>query len=257
MVIVSRDVHKLLDCAEIALRDRGPMLTIEAHCTNVSSQTWWSEPEPIPRPASEGGRPRRRCRGVHTQQADVLRRGRIHLSPPLRRRKPAPVKGARLATNDRSAHPTVELVKSTLQRLRPRGRGSRVSRRHAGARSRPGVEDWRERRLFLSESVYAPPITLRQESLGSDRFMVNVEQSICGPRGVRRCRRDVAERPHTLDKSTVGAVVLYARLKSRGRGSKNTNSRQNASGRTDSVRPDRRGLPLAAIGKVTSASRTE
>ena len=120
------------------------------------------EPRTDPRPRERRGiAPRRRRRSVHHQRADVLRRGP---DPRFRRRSAAGLSSAREGRApceriNRSAPPhRRELVEHRpLQRLRARGRGARVSREHTSARSRPGVQDWRERHLFLERIRVCAP----------------------------------------------------------------------------------------------------
>ncbi len=185
MVIVSRDLQKLLDLrVEVTLHDRRPMVTIEAHCTNVSSHdVVVTSLEPIRVLASEGGS--LRVAGVEaciTNGPMYYDAGRIHAfaaAPPPGSRPP--VKGARLANESIAPpHATVAswwniglfsgydregVVLGYLENTRALG---------LVLASRTGENDV----SFLSESVYAPPITLRPgKSLGSDRFMLNVGAS--------------------------------------------------------------------------------
>jgi hypothetical protein len=183
--VVSRDPEKLLDLrVEITLYDRRPMVTIETRCTNVSSRdVVVTSLEPIRVLASEGGT--LRVPGVAsciTNGEMYYDAGRIHAfaaEPPPGSRPP--MKGVRL-TNESIAppHPTVAgwwniglfsgydregVVLGYLENTQTLGLvlAARTAQNEIA---------------FLSESVYAPPITLRPgRSIGSNRFMLNVAAS--------------------------------------------------------------------------------
>ena len=160
------------------------MVTIEASCTNVSSRdVVVTSLEPIRVLASEGGT--LRVPGVAsciTNGEMYYDAGRIHpftADPPPGSRPP--IKGARLANESIALrHPTVAswwniglfsgydregVVLGYLENTRALGLvlAARTAENEIA---------------FLSESVYAPPITLGPgRSIGSNRFMLNVAAS--------------------------------------------------------------------------------
>jgi hypothetical protein len=185
MVIGCRDPQKLLDLrVEITLYDRRPMVTIELHCTNVSSRdVVVSSLEPIRVLASEGAA--LRARGVSTCITNgemYYDAGRIHsfaTEPPPGSRPP--MKGVRLTSESiAAAHPTVAswwnvglfsgydregVVLGYLENPQTLG---------LVLLARTGEDEI----SFLAESVYAPPSVLRPgRSIASNRFMLNVAES--------------------------------------------------------------------------------
>jgi hypothetical protein len=182
LVVDSRDANKALDLRlEVALYDRRPMITIEAHCTNVSSRdVVVTSLEPIRVVARERGT--LRVPGV----AACLTNGEMYddpgtvhsfaVDPPSGLRPP--VSGARLTNESISArHPTVAswwniglfsgydregMVLGYLENTL--ALGLVLAARNA-----------KNEMAFVAESVYAPPITLRPgRSIGSNRLMLNV-----------------------------------------------------------------------------------
>ena len=183
--IVCRDPQKLLDLrVEVALYDRRPMVTIETFCTNVSSRdVVVTSLEPIRVLTSEGGT--LRVPGVAsciTNGEMYYDAGRIHpftADPPPGSRPP--IKGARLANESIALrHPTVASWWNI-------GLFSGYDREgvvlgyleNTLALGLVLVAKTAENEIaFLSESVYAPPITLGPgRSIGSNRFMLNVAAS--------------------------------------------------------------------------------
>jgi hypothetical protein len=179
--IVSRDPRKLLDLqVEIESYDGQPMVTIAARCTNVSSRdVVVTSLEPIRVVASEGGA--LHVPGVAaclTNGEMYYDAGRVHAfasDPPPGSRPP--MKGVRLVNESIAPrHPTVAswwniglfsgydregVVLGYLENTRSLGLvlASRTAENEIS---------------FASESVYAPPITLRPgESIDSNRFMLN------------------------------------------------------------------------------------
>jgi hypothetical protein len=182
LVVVSRDPRRLLDLrVEVALYDRRPAVTIETHCTNVSSRdVVVTSLEPIRVVTSEGGALRvPGVSGCITNGEMYYDAGRIHAfaaDPPPGARPP--MKGARLANESLAPpHPTVAswwniglysgydragVVLGYLENTAALGLvlAARTAENEIA---------------FLSESVYAPPITLPPgRSIGSNRFMLNV-----------------------------------------------------------------------------------
>jgi melibiase-like protein len=181
MSIACSDPQKLLDLhVEVALYDRRPIVAIEARCTNVSSHdVVVMSLEPIRVIPSEGGT--LHVPGVAkciTNGEMYFDAGRIHdfsADPPPGSRPP--IKGARLANESIAApHPTIAswwniglfsgydregVVLGYLENTRSLGviLAARVSANEIA---------------FSSESVYAPPITLRPgQTIVSNRFMLN------------------------------------------------------------------------------------
>jgi hypothetical protein len=183
--VVSRDPQSLLDLrVQIALYDGLPLVTIELRCTNASPRdVVVTSLEPIRVVAGEGGK--LRVPGVAsciTNGEMYYDAGRIHAfaaDPPPGSRPP--IKGARL-TNESVApgHPTVvswwniglfsgyereAVVLGYLENTQALGLvlAARIAE---------------DEIAFLSESVYAPPLTLGPgRSIDSDRFMLNVAAS--------------------------------------------------------------------------------
>ncbi len=182
MSIVSRDPQKVLDLrVEIILYDRRPMVTIETHCTNVSSRDVVVESlEPIRVLPSEGGTLRvpglRACLTNGEMYYDA---GTVHdfaVDPPAGLRPP--MTGVRLANEAIAAHhPTVAswwnlalfsgydregVILGYLENTRALGLvlAARTAKNEIA---------------FLAESVYSPPLTLRRgQSIGSNRFVLHV-----------------------------------------------------------------------------------
>ncbi|HZF28875.1 MAG TPA: alpha-galactosidase [Gammaproteobacteria bacterium] len=185
MVIISRDAQKRLDLrVEVVLYDGRRALTVEAHCTNVSSHdVVVTSLEPIRVVASEGGV--LQVPGVAaclTNGAMYYDAGRVHAfgaDPPPGCRPP--VKGARLA-NESIAPPH-----STVASWWNIGLFSGYDREGVVLgylentlalglvlAARTGANEI----AFVSESVYSPPVTLQPgKSIGSNRFMLNVAAS--------------------------------------------------------------------------------
>jgi len=185
LVVVSRDPEKRLDLrVDIAVYDRVPRVTVEAHCTNVSPHDIVvTSLEPIRAVASEGGA--LRVPGVAaclTNGEMFYDAGSVHAfaaDPPAGLRPP--VKGARLANESVAPlHATIAswwniglfsgydregVVLGYLENTHALGLvlAARVAENEIA---------------FLSESVYAPPVALRPgRSIGSNRFMLNVAVS--------------------------------------------------------------------------------
>jgi hypothetical protein len=182
LAVLCRDAQKLLDLRlEVALYDHRPMVTVETRCTNVSSRdVIVASLEPICVLASEGGA--LRVPGVTaciTNGEMYYDAGTVHafaVDPPAGSRPP--IKGVRLANESIAPpHPTVAswwniglfsgydregVVLGYLDNTRTLGvvLAARTSENEIA---------------FSSESVYAPPITLRPgRSIGSNRFSLNV-----------------------------------------------------------------------------------
>jgi hypothetical protein len=182
LVIDSRDPQQLLDLrVQVDLYDSRPMVTIEAQCTNVSSEdAIVNSLEPIRAIAAERGSLRvpgvTACLTNGEMYSDP---GTVHsfaVDPPSGLRPP--LAGAPLVNESISAHhPTVAswwnitffsgydregVVLGYLENTVSLGAvlASRTSKNEIG---------------FLAESAYAPPITLRPgRSIGSNRFMLSV-----------------------------------------------------------------------------------
>jgi alpha-galactosidase len=182
MTVDCRDPDKRLDMqVEVVVYDRRPIVTIEAHCANVSSADVVVESlEPLRVVASEGGTLRVPGVAVCVTSGEMFYdAGRVHAfaaDPPASVRPP--VKGVRLVNESvASGHPTVAswwnvglfsgydrdgVVLGYLESTRALGLVL-VARTGDGEVA------------FLGEAVYAPPITLRPgKSIGSNRFMLSV-----------------------------------------------------------------------------------
>jgi hypothetical protein len=182
LTIVSRDPEKLLDFrVEVALYDRRPLVTVAAHCTNVSARDLIvASLEPLRAAAGEGGA--LRVPGVTacvTNGEMFYDAGRVHAfaSAPPPGATP-PMKGVRLANESVARdRPTVAswwnvglfsgydregVVLGYLESARSLG---------LVLAARTGADEI----AFLAESVYAPSITLQPgRSIGSDRFALTV-----------------------------------------------------------------------------------
>ena len=182
MVVVSRDPQKLLDLrVEAAVYDRRRMVTIEAHCTNVSSRdVVVTSLEPIRAVATEGGA--LRVPGVAaciTNGEMYYDAGTLHVfaADPPPGSRPL-VKGARLANE------SVATGRATVASWWNIGFFNGYEREgvvlgyleNTQALGLVLAAKTAENEIaFLSESVYAPPIVLRPgRSIGSNRFMLNV-----------------------------------------------------------------------------------
>jgi hypothetical protein len=182
MAVECRDPGKRLDLrVEVVVYDRRPILTFEAHCTNVSSSDVAVKSlEPLRVVAEEGGRLRVPGVAVCLTNGEMFYdAGRVHAlgaDPPPSLRPP--VKGVRLENESiASGHPTVAswwnvglfsgydrdgVVLGYLESTRALG---------LALVARTGDDEV----SFLGEAVHAPPSTLSPgRSIGSNRFMVSV-----------------------------------------------------------------------------------
>ncbi|HET7132326.1 MAG TPA: alpha-galactosidase [Gammaproteobacteria bacterium] len=176
--IVSRDPERRLDLrTEIVLYDAEPLAAIEVHCSNVSSHdVTVASLEPVRSVAAEGGG--LRVPGVTaclTNGSMYFDAGRVHAfgdEPPWGSRPP--VKGARLVNESIAAHhPTmaswwnVALFAGYEREGVVLGYLENSSTLGLVLAARTANDEI----SFVSESVLAPPITLRPgRSVGSNRF---------------------------------------------------------------------------------------